>query len=112
MYIRSFCDDRNIFRRLCDCWAIDTLGSIAAFAAELRRLGFRDLVVEHAQARVTPSVLHVPWVTLKFLLTDVLFGPRRMTRARWNNIIAPLLLPFVGDPIGPMAYYIVSATRT
>jgi hypothetical protein len=35
-----------------------------------------------------------------------------MTRARWNNILAPILLPFVGSPIGPMAYYIISATRT
>lgn len=102
---------QSIFRRLCDCWAIDTLGSITAFESELHRLGFHDIVVEHAQARVTPSVLHVPWVTLKFLLTDVLFGPRRMTRARWNNVLAPLLLPFVGYPIGPVAYYIVSAIR-
>jgi hypothetical protein len=63
------------------------------------------------QARVTPSVLHVPWVTLKFLLTSVIFGRRKMTRARWNNVLAPILLPLVGFPVGPMAYYIVTATR-
>ena len=34
-----------------------------------------------------------------------------MSTARWNNIIAPVLLPFVGKPIGPMAYYLVSATK-
>jgi ubiquinone/menaquinone biosynthesis C-methylase UbiE len=102
---------KSIFRILCDCWAIDTLGSIEAFAQELERIGFRDIVVEPIQARVTPSVLHVPWVTLRFLISDVLFGRRKMTRARWNNILAPILLPFVGYPIGPMAYYIVSATR-
>ena len=97
--------------KLCECWVIDTFGEIGAFARELERAGFRDIVVEQIQARVTPSVLHVPFVTLKFLLTDVLFGPRKMTRARWNNVLAPLLLPFVGYPIGPVAYYIVSATR-
>jgi len=102
---------QRICRTLCDCWAIDTLGHIDAFASELERVGFRDVVVEQAQARVTPSVFHVPWVTLKFLLTDVAFGKRKMTRARWNNVLAPILLPFVGYPIGPMAYYIVSATR-
>lgn len=101
----------RIFRKLCDCWVIDTLGYIDAFTRELERLGFYDIVVERIQARVTPSVLHVPWVTLKFLLTTVVFGKRRMTRARWNNILAPLLMPFVGFPIGPMAYYLVSATR-
>jgi len=102
---------KSIYSKLCDCWAIDTFGEVDQFARELQRLGFSDIVVEPTQARVTPSVLHVPWVTLKFLLTTVLFGGRKMTRARWNNILAPVLLLFVGYPIGPMAYYIVSATR-
>lgn len=100
-----------IYRKLCDCWAIENMGQIDAFTSELDRNGFRDIVVEQIQARVTPSVLHVPFVTLKFLLTDVVFGSRKMTRARWNNILAPILLPFVGYPIGPLAYYLISATR-
>ncbi len=90
---------------------IDTLGEVHQFTRELERLGFSKIVVEPIQSRVTPSVLHVPWVTLKFLLTQVLFGKRKMTRARWNNVLAPILLPFVGFPLGPMAYYIISATR-
>lgn len=102
---------KSIYRKLCDCWVIDTLGEIGAFEAELQRAGFRDILVERIQSRVTPSVLHVPCVTLKFLLTSVVFGNRKMTQARWNNILAPLLLPFVSFPVGPLAYYIVSATR-
>ena len=102
---------RAIYRRLCDCWAIDTLGEIEPFTRELERAGFRDIVIEQIQARVTPSVLHVPWVTLKFLLTEVVLGRRKMTRARWNNVLAPILLPFVGYPIGPVAYYLITATR-
>lgn len=102
---------RAIFRRLCECWVIDTLGDIQAFAEQLHNAGFRDIAIERIQARVTPSVLHVPFVTLKFLLTDVLFGPRKMTQARWNNVLAPILLPLVGFPVGPLAYYLVSATR-
>jgi MPBQ/MSBQ methyltransferase len=102
---------KAIFRKLCECWVIDTLGEIGPFTRELERTGFRDLVVERIQGRVTPSVLHVPWVTLKFLLTGVIFGPRKMTRARWHNVLAPILLPFVGFPVGPMGYYIISATR-
>jgi MPBQ/MSBQ methyltransferase len=100
-----------IYRKLCECWVINTLGEVGQFTRELECLGFTDILVENVQARVTPSVFHIPWVTLKFLLTSVLFGPRRMTRARWNNILAPVLLPFVGYPIGPMAYYVISATR-
>ena len=102
---------KSIYRKLCECWVIEDLGEIRAFKYELERAGFCNVAIEQIQSRVTPSVLHVPWVTLKFLLTSVLFGQRKMTRARWNNILAPILLPFVGYPIGPLAYYIVSATR-
>ena len=102
---------KRICRTLCDCWVIDTLGEVDAFQRELEHLGFRDIVIEHMQTRVAPSVLHVPWVTLKFLVTEVLFGGRRMTRARWNNVLATILLPIVGFPLGPMAYYMISATR-
>jgi len=101
----------SIYRKLCDCWVIEELGEIHAFTRELQRAGFREIAIEQIQSRVTPSVLHVPSVTLKFLLTSVLFGQRKMTRARWNNLLAPILLPFVGHPIGPLAYYIVSATH-
>jgi ubiquinone/menaquinone biosynthesis C-methylase UbiE len=102
---------KSIFRKLSDCWVIESFGEIGPFTRELERLGFTDIVTECVQPQVTPSALHVPWVTLKFLLTNVLFGKRKMTRARWNNVLAPVLLPFVGHPLGPFAYYIVSATR-
>ena len=102
---------RAIYRRLCDCWVIETLGELGPFKAELARLGFTDIQVEHLQYRVAPSVFHVPWVTLRFLIGDVLFGPRKMTRARWNNVLAPLLLPFVSHPLGPMSYCLVTATK-
>lgn len=102
---------KAIFRRLCDCWAIDTFADVGEFVRAMEQIGFREIAVESVQSRVTPSVLHVPWVTVKFLVTDVLFGRRKMTRARWNNVLAPILLPFVGYPVGPVRYYIVSATR-
>ncbi|MBS1806158.1 MAG: class I SAM-dependent methyltransferase [Acidobacteria bacterium] len=102
---------KAIFRTLSDCWAIESMGDMIPFTQELKSTGFREIVVERIQARVAPSVLHVPFVTLKFLITEVLMGPRKMTRARWNNILAPVLLPLVSFPIGPFAYYLVSATR-
>jgi SAM-dependent methyltransferase len=102
---------KSVYRKLCDCWVIDGLGEVDKFSCAMERIGFKDIVVEQVQARVSPSVFHVPWVTLKFLLTSVVFGERGMTRARWNNVLAPILLPFVGFPVGPMAYYIISGAR-
>jgi len=102
---------QRIYRKLCECWVIQELAQLRLFLARLEQLGFREITVEHLQLRVAPSVAHVPWVTLKFLLTDVVFGKRAMTRARWNNVLAPLLLPLVSAPLGPMTYCMIAATK-
>jgi cyclopropane fatty-acyl-phospholipid synthase-like methyltransferase len=102
---------RRIYRKLCECWVIEELGQLHLFTARLKQLGFSDITVEHLQLRVAPSVAHIPWVALKFLLTDVVFGNRKMTRARWNNLLAPVLLPLVSAPLGPMTYCMITATR-
>ena len=103
---------QRIYRKLCDCWVIEEMAQLHLFTARLEQLGFREITVEHLQMRVAPSVLHVPLVTLKFLVTDVVFGVRAMTRARWNNVTAPLLLPLVSAPLGPMTYCMITATKT
>jgi MPBQ/MSBQ methyltransferase len=102
---------QRIYRKLCECWVIEELAQLQLFTARLEQLGFTNVVVERLQLRVAPSVLHIPWVTLRFLLTDVVFGQRRMTRARWNNVIAPVLLPLVSAPLGPMTYCMITATK-
>lgn len=60
---------------------------------------------------VAPSVAHIPWVTLRFLLTAVVFGKRKMTRARWNNVRAPVLLPLASAPLGP-TYCMITAKKS
>ena len=102
---------RRIYRKLCECWVIEELGQLHLFTARLEQLGFTDITVEHLQLRVAPSMAHIPWVTLKFLLTDVITRKRKMTRARWNNVLAPVLLPLVSAPLGPMTYCMIAATK-
>jgi MPBQ/MSBQ methyltransferase len=102
---------QRVYRKLCECWVIEELAQLHGFTQRLKQLGFTDITVEHLQMRVAPSVAHIPWVTLKFLLTDVVFGKRRMTRARWNNVLAPVLLPLVSAPVRPMSYCMISAKK-
>jgi MPBQ/MSBQ methyltransferase len=101
----------RVYHKLCDCWVIEQLAQLNLFRARLEELGFTDITIEHLQMRVAPSVAHIPWVTLKFLLTDVVFGKAKMTRARWNNVLAPVLLPLVSEPLGPMTYCMITATK-
>ena len=102
---------QRIYHKMCECWVIEQLARLDLFTARLEKLGFAELTVEHLQVRVAPSVVHVPWVTLKFLVTDVVLGKQAMTRARWNNILAPVLLPLVSAPLGPMRYCMITATK-
>ena len=102
---------RRILRKLCECWVIEELAQLHLFTARLERLGFKDIAVERLQWRVAPSVAQIPWVTVKFLLTNVVFGKRKMTPARWNNVLAPMLLPLVSAPLGPMTYCMITATK-
>lgn len=102
---------RRIFDKLCECWVIESWGELDRVELELRLLGFRDIQVEECQFRVAPSVFHIPWVTLDFLTRELLCGKKKMTRARWNNVLAPVLLPLVSWPLGPMVYCMVSATK-
>jgi len=101
----------RIYRKLCECWVIEEFAHLHRFTERLEQLGFTDITTERLQMRVAPSVAHVPWVTLKFLLTDVIFGKRKMTRARWNNVLAPVLLPLVSAPLGPMTYCMITAMK-
>ena len=103
---------QRIYRKLCECWVIEELAQLDLFTAQLAQLGFLDITIERLQMLVAPSVAHIPWVTVKFLLTDVVFGKRKMTRARWNNVLAPVLLPLVSAPLGPMTYCMITATKS
>jgi SAM-dependent methyltransferase len=102
---------RRIFNKLCECWVIEAWGELDRTERRLALAGFRDVRVEECQFRVAPSVFHIPWVTIEFLIRDVLLGTRKMTRARWNNVLAPVLLPLVSMPLGPMVYCVLSATK-
>jgi MPBQ/MSBQ methyltransferase len=102
---------QRVYRKLCECWVIEELADLHLFTTRLEQLGFREITVEHLQMRVAPSVLHIPWVTVKFLMADVVCGNRAMTRARWNNVIAPVLLPLVSAPLGPVTYCMITAMK-
>jgi len=100
-----------LYRRLCECWVIEELGQVDLFVDAMRKAGFVDVNVERLQMRVAPSVLHIPWVTVMFLLSELIKGKRCMTQARWNNVLAPIILPLVSAPLGPMNYFMISATK-
>jgi ubiquinone/menaquinone biosynthesis C-methylase UbiE len=60
-------------------WAVERFADLGAFSAALDRHGFELLRAEDVSWRIAPSVLHVPWVTLRFLVGEL---QRRALAAR------------------------------
>jgi ubiquinone/menaquinone biosynthesis C-methylase UbiE len=99
------------YRRVCANWALETFAELRAFRGCLERHGFSAVRVEDASWRIAPSVLHVPWVTARFLARQLVESRLRLTRARWGHVLACVLSPVVGMARTRFAYCLVSATR-
>lgn len=92
-------------------WAVERFADLAAFTACLDRHGLRVTALEEISWRIAPSVLHVPFVTLKFLAGELLRRRRRLNRVRWGHLVACLISPLVGLGRPYFGYYLITAER-
>ena len=103
------------YEHISRCWSLpEGFGNIHDFRAALEASGFVDVKVEDISMRIVPSAMHIPWVSLKFLVREVArewLRGRRVGRERWNNLIAPVLAPLLGASRRHFGYYLVSARR-
>lgn len=97
--------------RVCADWALETFAEIGRFTRCLERHGFEDVRVEDASWRIAPSVLHIPWVTARFLAHELVASRLRMGRVRWGHIRACVLSPVVGMARRRFGYFLVTARR-
>lgn len=92
-------------------WAVETFAEIGSFTEALREAGFHDIEVEDICWRIAPSVLHVPRVTLAFLLRRLIEERLRLSRLRWGHLLACVLSPVLGMARSRFGYFIVSAKK-
>jgi len=92
-------------------WAVDTFADQNAFLEALAEAGFTDIRCEEISWQIAPSVLHTPVVLIRFLLKQLFFGKRKMTRARWGHLRACALAPIVGLARRHFGYMIIIATK-
>ena len=78
-----------------------TLADIRAFTRELHRVGFRQITVEQIQSPRHPFRVSRPLSHTQIRRVRPLRQKKNDLRARWNNVLAPILLPFVGYPPRP-----------
>lgn len=99
------------YEQLCNSWALTELGSIDKVQRYLEHLGFRDIRLNEVSMNIAPSVAHVPFTVLYFLVKQFLFGKEKMSKERWDNLKSPLLTMILGSARSYFGYYFVSGTK-
>ena len=102
---------RWCYHKVCANWALETFAEIHYFTGALAEHGFEDIQVEDLSWRIAPSVMHIPWVTARFLGKELIEERLRMSRVRWGHILACVLSPIVGTARTRFGYYLVTARK-
>ena len=103
---------RRALRVVTDYWALECFADIEAFTLAMGRVGLRVVAIEDVSWRIAPSVLHIPWVTLKFIAREIIGKRARLKRVRWGHVLASVASPIVGLPRSRFGYYLVTAEKT
>jgi len=92
-------------------WAVERFADLAAFRACLERHGLTVLAAEEISWSISPSVLHVPRVTIKFLLGELFVRRKKLNSVRWGHILACVISPWVGLGRPYFGYYLITAEK-
>jgi MPBQ/MSBQ methyltransferase len=99
------------YDRLCSSWALSELGNIKEIEKCLHILRFKELKIEEISLNMAPSVAHVPFTVLSFLVRELFVGKQKMTKERWDNLKSPLLTMILGLARNDFGYYLVSGRK-
>jgi cyclopropane fatty-acyl-phospholipid synthase-like methyltransferase len=92
-------------------WAVPEFAHLGDFRRALADAGFVDVVVEEISWNLAPSVLHIPIVTARVLLSYLFRRDLRIGRVRWGHVLGSVLAPLAGLLRRDFGYYLISARR-
>ena len=98
------------FRQVCRGWSLETFAELPRFIEKMKTVGYTDIKVEDVSWRLLPSVMYVPWVSLKYLMTHILGrgGGKKFQRL---HLIAPIFGLIVGLHRRDFSYCLISASK-
>lgn len=103
---------RLAYQQLCRSWALSELGVVGEIHKELEVLNFKGIEMQDISWRVAPSVAHVPFTVIQFLMKQLLFSEAPMTKERWDNLKSPLLTMVLGLHQTQFGYYLISGVKS
>lgn len=99
------------YRKLCEGWKLDGLGDIVSTRKNLEEAGFKNIRIEDISFRVAPSVMHVPFATLGFMLRKTLKGEAIRPQSL-NNLKGSVYALLSGIHLRAFGYYMISCEKT
>ena len=98
------------YHNLCKHWELERLATIKAMKLNLKKVGFKNIIIEDISFRVAPSVLHVPFAISGFILNKLLaFKP--IKRESWHNLKGSFYALFSGLHMKSFGYYLITAEK-
>lgn len=101
---------RGIYNGICSNWALPGMMNINQLKTMLMEQGFKNVVCEEVSWRVAPSVLHVPFVILKFVLGKKMQG-EKLSMQSIRNLKGSFQTLLLGLHQWSFGYYLVSAQK-
>lgn len=101
---------RYSYKKLCKGWSLDGLGVIGQVKKDLKDIGFTSVTVEDISFRVAPSVFHVPFTIVGFVIKNLLRN-KTIKPQSWNNLKASFFALISGLHMKDYGYYIITATK-
>lgn len=98
------------YNGLCKGWSLSGLGVIHDVEKHLKEIGFQKVKIEEISSRVAPSVFHVPFAIVGFLLKNI-FQRKPIKLQSWNNLKASFYALVSGLHLKDFGYYIITATK-
>ena len=98
------------YKGLCESWSLQSLGNINRVKSDLKMLGFKDIKVQNIWYRVAPSVLHVPFAILGFVLKKLL-RREKLKPESIKNLKGSFLTLLTSLSLTNFGYYIITAKK-
>ncbi len=98
------------YKNLCKGWSLDGLGVIDQVEERLKKIGFKEVIIEDVSFRTAISVLHVPFAISGFLLKNF-FKRKPVKPQSWNNLKASFFALLSGLHMRDFGYYIITARK-
>lgn len=101
---------KKIHQGLSKCWSLEKLGNINNVKKEMESIGFKNIKIKNIWYRVAPSVLHVPFVILGFILRK-LINNEELKRESIDNMKGSFYALLTSLCMQDYGYYIISAEK-